>query len=59
MAMLENAGYDFLEKYGGADKLLNEMSTRLGVTVRGVTKSGINFSFIPLPGFADPVLTIG
>ena len=52
--MLQRSGLDIIKDYSGGSDLLNEQKTRLGITLQGITRAGINYTFWPLATLTDP-----
>jgi len=52
--MLQRSGLDIIKDYSGGSDLLNREKTRLGITLQGITRGGINYTFYPLATLTDP-----
>lgn len=54
MRMLQRSGLDIIKDYSGGSDLLNREKNRLGITLQGITRGGINYTFYPLATLTDP-----
>jgi hypothetical protein len=52
--MFQRSGLDIIKDYSGGSDLLNREKNRLGITLQGVTRAGINYTFYPLATLTDP-----
>lgn len=54
LRMIQRSGLDIISTYSGGSDLLNREKNRLGITLQGITRGAVNYSFYPLATLVDP-----